>query len=126
MAGDIVVLRLDIGLDADADAGELGEEATLLREELLELDVYIVSPPTVEVVPEGVRGVDGAALGALLVEVARDTIGLVERVIERWVARRRTRSVELTLDGDTIRLSNASADEQRLAVEAFLARHVGV
>jgi len=50
-------------------------------------------------------------------------IGGVIGAIEAWVARRRTRTVKLTLDGDSIELSNVTAADQRRMLEAFLARH---
>jgi hypothetical protein len=36
--------------------------------------------------------------------------------------RRASRSVKLTIDGDTLELTNASADDQRWLVESFVAR----
>jgi hypothetical protein len=45
------------------------------------------------------------------------------RTIQSWVERTSSRSVKVTLDGDTIELTNASDDAQRQLVESFLARH---
>ncbi len=62
-------------------------------------------------------------LGALLVESGRGAVGAVVQTIHGWVARRSSRTVKITLDGDSIELTNASEEEQRRLIESFLARH---
>jgi hypothetical protein len=124
MVDDLLRLRLDVGLGEEADAAELDDETAQLRDELLELDVSRVERPTAGPAPEGARAAEVAVLGTLLVEVGRGVIGGVVRAIEAWVVRRRTRSVKLTLDGDSIELSNVSDADQRRMLEVFLVRHV--
>jgi hypothetical protein len=57
------------------------------------------------------------------VAAGKVAIGPIVQVIQGWIARRASRSVKLTIDGDSIELSNASADEQRQLLQAFVARH---
>jgi hypothetical protein len=122
MAGDVLQLRVDVGLAPDADAGELDEAARLLRSELLELDVVDVAlladgPP-----PPGARAVEAAAVG-LAVTAAREVVAAVVRSLERWVGSRSSRTVKLTLGEDSLELSGASLGDQRQLVEAFLTHH---
>jgi hypothetical protein len=118
-----VGMRLDIELEPDADEAELEFAAAQLRQELLELDVDAVERPPGEPAPPGARGVEAGLLGTLLVAAGKGAIGAVVHTIQGWVARRPSRKVKLTLDGDSIELTNASEDEQRLLIESFLARH---
>jgi hypothetical protein len=123
MSGDVVRLRLSVVLEADADAVELDAETTQLRSELLELEIDAVERPPGGPPPEGARAAEVAILGTLLVEVSKGLVGSVVRFVEEWVRRRRTRSVELTLNGDSIKLSNVSDEDQRRLLETFLRRH---
>ena len=59
-------LQIEI-LDPTADDQELDELTESLRQDLLELDVDSVSRPTLGPGPEGSKGLDLAAVGALLV-----------------------------------------------------------
>lgn len=119
----MVGLRLDIVLEPDADDAELELAAAQLRQELLELDVDAVERPPGDPAPPGARGIEVGVLGALLVEAGRGAVGAVVQTIHGWVARRSSRTVKITLDGDSIELTNASEEEQRRLIESFLARH---
>jgi hypothetical protein len=123
MSESQAALRLDIGLQPDAEAAELEDAALQLRLELLELDVEAVERPAGAAPPPGARGPEVALLGALLVNAGQGAIRAVVRTIQGWVERTSSRSVKVTLDGDTIELTNASDDAQRQLVESFLARH---
>ena len=116
-------LRLDVAIEPDAEAVELDEATAQLREELLELDVDAVHQPRGEPPPPGARAAEVALLGTLLVGVGREAVAAVVRTIEAWVARRSSRTVKVTLDGDSIELGNVSDDDQRRLIESFLARH---
>jgi hypothetical protein len=94
-----------------------------LRSELLELDVDDVRAPTGGPAPAGTRGVEAAQIGTLLVAAGRVAIGPVVAAIQSWVARRASRSVKLTIDGDSIEVSNVSPADQRELIESFLAKH---
>ncbi len=115
-------LRLEVALEPDADAAELEHATSQLREELLELDLERVDRPT-EPGPPGSRGLDVAAVGTLIVGAGRGAIGPALAAVQSWVARRSSRSVRVTIDGDSRELRHASREDQRRLVESFLARH---
>ena len=106
-----VGLRLAIGIEPDAEAAEIEEAASQLRRELLELDVEEVAVPAGEPAPPGSRGIDAAALGTLLVAAGRGAIGPIVQAVQSWVARRATRSVKLTIEDDSLELTNVSAQD---------------
>jgi hypothetical protein len=123
MAEGPLQLQVEIGLEPDADAAELDEETLELRQELLELDVNAVERPAAGPPPEGARAIELALLGTLLVTAGQEAIGPVVRAIADWMTRRHSRSVKLTLGGDSIEATDLSDEDQRRLLEAFLARH---
>ena len=123
MSGSGIALRLEIGLESDADAAEIEDATSQLRSELLELDVNDVRKPSGGPAPAGTRGVEAAQIGTLLVAAGRVAIGPVVAAIQSWVARRASRSVKLTIDGDSIEVSNVSSEDQRELIQSFLAKH---
>jgi hypothetical protein len=116
-------LRIDVGLEPDADAGELDAATLQLRRELLELDVEDVERPSAGPAPEGARAVEAALLGTLVVKTTSDVLGAVVHAIAGFLTRSPNRSVTLEMHGDSIVVSNPSAEDQRRLIEAFLARH---
>jgi hypothetical protein len=110
-------------LDTDADGAEFELATSQLRRELLELDVDDVKAPRGGEAPPGARGVGAAEIGTLLVAAGRVAIGPIVAAIQSWVARRASRSVKLTIDGDSIEVSNVSPEDQRELIQSFLARH---
>ena len=116
-------IAIAVRLEADADSAELEDATSQLRRELLELDVDDVKAPDDGEAPPGTRGAVGAEIGTLLVAAGRAAIGPVVAAIQSWVARRASRSVKLTIDGDSIEVSNVSPEDQRELIESFLARH---
>lgn len=117
-------MRLDVGVEPDADAEELSEATSQLREELLGLNVDAVDRLPGERPPPGTRAAEAALVGALVVGLGRDAISAVVRTIQAWVVRRSSRSVKVTLEGDSIELTNVSDEDQRRLLESFLTRHV--
>jgi hypothetical protein len=118
-----IALRLEIGLEDDAESVDLQDESLGLRRELLELDVQAVGRPGGEAAPPGTRAVEALVFGTLLVHAGREAIGSVMHAVEGWVSRRAGRSIKITLDGDTIELTNVADDVRGQLVDAFLARH---
>ena len=114
---------MDLGLDPDADAAELDEEARQLERELLELDVEDVARLAEGPPPPGARAVEAAVVGTVVVTAAKEVVGAVVRMLVLWVGRRSNRSVKLTIGEDSIELSDVSAEDQRRLVESFLVRH---
>ena len=118
-----IAVRLEVGLESDADASEIDDATSQLRSELLELNVDDVKAPSGGPAPAGTRGAAAAEIGTLLVAAGRAAIGPIVAAIQSWVARRASRSVKLTIDGDSIEVSNVSPEDQRELIESFLARH---
>ncbi len=120
-------IRLQLALDDD-DADELGRVSASLRRQLLELDVRDVRPPSGGVAPDGARSPGLGEAGMLLVDLGKAGGSLLPLVtfLTGWISRRRggTR-VSVTVDGDTITLDAATAEQQAAALQLFLERHGG-
>ena len=117
-------LRLEIGLAPDADAEELDGATMQLRSELLELDVDDVERVPGAAPPPGARAIGAVLLGTLAVEASRGAIEAVVHTIKSWVSRgSASRTVKVTLDGDSIELTNVSDEDQQRLIESFVARH---
>jgi hypothetical protein len=106
-----VELRLDVGVEPDADVAEL-ERAVDAVERLPG------EPP-----PAGARASEATVLGGLVPGHGREAIGVVVRTIQAWVARRSSRTIKVTLGSGLIAVTNVSDDDQRRETEAFLARY---
>lgn len=118
-----VELTVGIGLGQEADAAELDEATRDLRRELLDLDVEDVQRPDAGPPPAGARAVEVALLGTLLVSAGQHAVGAVVDVLAGWLSRRPQRSLKLRIGDDEIELTDASDEQQRELVAAFLDRH---
>ena len=116
-------LRIDVGVEPDADAAELDEATMQLRSELLELDVEDVERPTAGPPPPGARAAEVALLGTLLVTAGQEVIRALGRVLGDWLSRGAKRTIKLQLDNDIIELTSVSEEDQQRLLDAFLARH---
>jgi len=115
-------LVLQVLPGADSDAEELADLGKRLRKELLEYDVSSVGPLPAEEVPPGAKGI-GEVAGWLVAQFG--TLDGLRAVIDGvcgWAARTR-RTVELELDGDTLRIEAATSQQQQELIDAWLARH---
>lgn len=109
----------------DSDAEELAVLAAELRSELLDTDATSVAPLSAEVVPEGAKGL-GTVPGWLLAKFGtldglRAMMGAV-----RAFSLRTGRTVEVSIGGDKLKVTAATAQEQRQIIDAWLARHAPV
>jgi hypothetical protein len=110
----------------DADPEQVDAATLAVRRELLELDVDNVVPATAGPAPEGTRGLDVAALGALLVQAggAAQALASVVTVLRGWMKRSPSqshRSVRITVGGQSIELTEATSEQQQQLVDRFLA-----
>ncbi len=115
-------VRLDL---SGVDEEELEQDVAQLRLALLELEVESVHAPSGGPAPAGARADGVTEVGALLVTLL-GTPGLLEStvgVVSDWLRRRIDRSVEITLDGDALKLSGASRAQQDRLIQAWLDRH---
>jgi hypothetical protein len=110
----------------DADPEQVDAATLAVRRELLELDVEDVVPAKAGAAPEGARGLDVAALGALLVQAggAAQAVASVVTVLRGWLKRSPSqahRSVRITVGGQSIELTEATQAQQQQLVDRFLA-----
>lgn len=113
--------------EADADAERLDQLSSMLRTELLQLDVDDVVPVPAGPPPAGARALDAVVVGGLLIKLA-DSAALrsVVDTVRRWLGRgggATARSVRLEIGGDVLEISGASATDQERLVSLFVRRH---
>jgi membrane-associated protease RseP (regulator of RpoE activity) len=123
MAGDMRELKIQIEPQADADAEELASLATQLRRELDALDVQSVQLERAGEVPEGAKAVEVLALGSLIVKLGPVAVGVIARVVQGWLKRSAARSAELQIDGDVIKLTGTSLQDQERLIALLEAKH---
>ena len=108
---------------ADSDAEELADLAGGLRAELLDLDEVLVTPYAAEAAPAGAKGL-GTLAGWLVTQFGSlDGLRAAVAVVRGWVGRT-GRTVEVSIDGDVLKLTGATSQQQEKIVDAWLARHV--
>jgi len=125
MADEVLVELYHAG---DLTAAETEARSQHLRTELLELDEVVnVGHATAGPPPEGARGLDVAALGAMVVAVEPGVAALskIVTVIRGWLTHRggsrpTGESVRLTVNGQSIELGAATAAQQQALVDQFL------
>jgi hypothetical protein len=107
---------------ADSDAEELADLAGGLRAELLDLDEVLVTPYAAEAAPAGAKGL-GTLAGWLVTQFGSlDGLRAAVAVVRGWVGRT-GRTVEVSIDGDVLKLTGATSQQQEKIVDAWLARH---
>ena len=120
----LVTLAVQVAVGPDGDAEEAARATLQLRRELLDLDVDAVEAPQAGRPPPGSKGVDVAALGALVVNIAdSQLLAAVVTAVRSWLAGSSRRSIKLQLGGDALELSGVSSKEQRRLTDEWLARH---
>ena len=112
-----------------ADAERIDVLAGYLREELRQLDVEDVSRAQAGAAPPGSKGVDVAAIGALLVTLggAATNLNDIVTVVRGWLSRGggTKRSVKISMDGDVLELSEVSLAQQDELIGLYVRRHGG-
>jgi hypothetical protein len=117
-------IEIDAGLGDDAE--ELGRVAYGLRDELLDLDVDGVQVAANEDVLAGSKGAGLLAAGGLVVRfVGHDVLKSIIDTGRSWLGRQRQRNIRLTLDGDSLELTNPSPADQDRLVDLWISRHAG-
>ncbi|QGF24070.1 hypothetical protein Rai3103_10690 [Raineyella fluvialis] len=116
---DVVVLQ--VIADVDDDEEQLRELTGILQEDLSELDVRSVEPLAEDMAPEGSKGIFLAMAGWLSVHLGTEGLKAVVNAVSAW-AGRTGRTVELTLDGNTLKLTGASAELESRIVNEFFSR----
>jgi hypothetical protein len=116
-------LRIEV-FEPDADDEAVDELTRNLQAELLELDVDSVTPAAAGPAPTDSKGLELAAIGALLVQVkgSVEVVRSVVTTVRSWLGRGRAanRSLKITVDGRTLELSAATAEQQDQLVNEFI------
>jgi hypothetical protein len=121
MAG-VAELMLQVHPTGDDDVGELLDLTSMLRAELLALDVTDVRPVEATTAPEGSKGL-GDVAGWLAVQLGSiDVLRATVDLIRGWVGRTH-RQVEVRIGDDILKVSGVSSAEQEKIIDAWLARH---
>jgi hypothetical protein len=111
-------------VDPDGDPEALDVLMRDLRQELLQLDVESVSTVPAGPAPPGSKGLDMAAVTALLVQVQGSVtaLSMVVSAVHAWLQRRKDSraSVTLTIGERTLELSRATTEQQERLVQEFL------
>ncbi len=102
------------------DDVEVTQQTAQLRRQLLELDVDRVELGRQGDAPTGSKAGEAFEIGALVVTFGPTILAAVLDSLKAWVARDRTRTVEVSIDGRSIKLSHASEEHTERLVAAFL------
>jgi hypothetical protein len=126
MEDQLLTLGIQVTSGPDADAEEVANAALQLRRELLDLDVGAVEVPRPGEAPPGTRAAELAALGGLVISIAKpEVLAAVIAAVRSWVSRSQRRSIKLMLGGDVLELTGVASDEQRRLTDEWLRRHDG-
>jgi hypothetical protein len=114
--------RLQVALGEDEGAEDAVRLLRNLGEGLAELyEVHIEQLP--DALPESTK--DDSGLAGLLARVPISGIVALVQVVRAWVART-GRTVEISVGGDTIKISSAHLEQQDREIEASLLRRASV
>ncbi|WP_405850366.1 hypothetical protein OG571_46395 (plasmid) [Streptomyces sp. NBC_01369] len=107
----------------DSDAEELADLTGKLRTHLLgtELDLCDVRTVRDGRAPLGSKPGDVITIGALAVTLAPLALRSLLHTLEIWMQNRPVRSIEVHVNGNTLKLDHASKTDQRQVVDEFLA-----
>jgi hypothetical protein len=104
---------------ADEDAADAVQWLMLLRNEFTELDDVVVEPVRGPA-PAEAKGVGDVT--ALLAGVPAAAVAAVFQFLRAWVVRT-DRTVEVSIDGDTFKVTGVNQEQQDRMIDAWLARH---
>jgi len=117
MADQDVIVVLDA---SGMDDGQAIQLVTRLRAELSTLDVDGVDERP-DAAPENSKTGLGQVL-TLGVRLGAASLKAIVTKLRDWVSRN-DRTVEVTIRGDTIKITKATDEQQELLIDAWLARH---
>lgn len=126
MAGGQIEVRVGLAGD-DLDGDALAECATMLGQELADLDIDEVAALSTGDAPPGAKGVELLAIGALVVKLARSgkVLGQVVDTMRDWLRRNHADSIRLEIDGDVLEIKGVSQEERSTLIDAWVSRHAG-
>lgn len=119
---DVGGLVIQVVPMADSDAEELADLAGQLHADLLDVNDASVGPLPAGAAPEGAKGI-GDVAGWLLAQFGTlDGLRTLVAAV-RGFASRTGRTVEVSIDGDPIKVTGATSKQQEKLIDAWLARH---
>jgi membrane-associated two-gene conflict system component 1 (EACC1) len=119
-------IRVELDPGPDSDAEELDRLSLELREDLLALDVEAVERAEVQGLPTGAKGSGPGAAGTLIITLANSTVVVaLIGILRSWLSRGSGRKVQVRFGGDTILVTDASAEEQAKLIEWWIDAHTG-
>ena len=107
---------------ADSDAEELTDLAGGLHAELLGVDGASVAPLTTEAPREGAKGLGTLADWLVAQFGTLDGLRAVVTTVHAW-ASRTGRTVEVSIDGDVLKVTGVTSQHQGEIIDAWLTRH---
>ncbi|GGP31971.1 effector-associated constant component EACC1 [Streptomyces melanogenes] len=117
---------LALAPDEESDAEEAERLTRRLLAELRELDVDVFRPVPVGQLPPGAKGSDPVTVGAIVVALSASggVFTVLIDTLRDWLGRQSARHrISVTIDGDTIELEHATAEERRELIDGFVRRH---
>ena len=119
-------LTVTMAPGGDIDAHELAHLTRQLRSEILETDVDTVEVAATGEPPEGAKGIDVLSWGTLVISFAKSgALRQVVAVIGAFLHRHEEGSITLTLDGDSISVTHATAQEKDRLIGEWIRKHGG-
>jgi hypothetical protein len=121
---DETTLRVAFVLDDGTDVYEIDELGRRLRRTVTDLDVGEVS--SLEgTAPDGSRAGGVVAAGTFLVTLIKGAggVGAVVAGARALLARHPDRTIELSLGGDSIKITGASSEAHDRLIDAWIERH---
>jgi hypothetical protein len=121
---DEMQVRVAFLLDEGTDLHELDELGRRLRRSVSGLDVGEVSSVEAEA-PEGARAGGVAAAGMFVVSLVKGAggLGAIVAGARALLSRNSGRTIELSIDGDTIKVTAPSSEAQERLIDAWIQRH---
>jgi hypothetical protein len=120
---------LEVQPDPESDPEERELAIRRLRSELAGLAARPDRPPArtgTGPLPPASLPVDPVTVGAIVLALSASggVFAAVVETVKDWLGRHAARHrITMTIDGDSIELTRASAEERRALVEAFVRRH---
>jgi hypothetical protein len=114
-------LVLHIQPTPNGDDEELAGLTQRLRAQLLDLDVDSVDPVADASTAEGAKGLE-ALIGWLAVRLGKEGARTVIASVVNW-ATRTGHNIEVSYNGDVLKVSGVTSAQQERVINDFLARH---
>jgi hypothetical protein len=113
-------LRLAVATRAGEKISDAAPYLALLREELRNFgDVELAEVP--DFMPNGAKGI--GSLAVLVASLPASGVAALFRFLRSWVTRT-GRTLEVSIDGDIMKIGGATREQQDRVIEAWLDYHV--